>query len=219
MRPADAPSRSRRGSASAPHPGADMSRGARLRSAWRSLAGGRARRIAYWAAIAGLVALVVARYLPDYDLPDLGLAPPLEHADLDGTPVSLADFDGQVVVVNVWATWCPPCIIETPGFVDLAREFAGDVQFLGVSVDDDPDLVRAFALKYEVPYPMLVGPNRAGPPWPAAALPTTYVLDRSGHVRLRHEGLLLEPALRPVLRSLARERGLEAPGTNVPDGV
>ena len=177
----------------------------RLRAAWASPGGLRMRRVAYWVAMAGLMALVVRRYVPDYDLLDLGPAPPLEHADLAGAPVGLDAFAGRVVVVNVWATWCPPCIIETPGFVDLSREFAGDVQFLGVSVDDDPALVRAFAETHEVGYPLLVGPNRAGPAWAAPVLPTTYVVDRSGRVRLRHEGLLLEPALRPVLRALARE--------------
>ena len=184
-----------------------MSGGAwsRLEAAWASPRGRRARRVAYWATMAALVGLIVWRYVPDYRLPDLGAAPPLEHADLDGAPVRLDDFQGQVVVVNVWATWCPPCVVETPGFVDLADEFAGDVQFLGVSVDDDPALVRAFAERHDVRYPLLVGPNRAGPAWAAPVLPTTYVVDRRGRVRLRHGGLLLEPALRPVLRALVDE--------------
>jgi len=179
---------------------------ARWRS-WRaSPAGRRWSAVAYWATLAVLVALVVQRYLPDYDLPDLGPAPSLEHATLDGGTARLADALGEVVVVNVWATWCPPCVVETPGFVDLSREFEGDVRFLGVSVDGDLEAVRAFVAKHDVPYPILVGPNRAGPPLDAPLLPTTVVIDRRGRVRLRHEGLLLEPALRPVLRRLAAER-------------
>lgn len=179
----------------------------RVRALWASPGSLRARRLAYWAVMAGLVALVVRRYVPDYSLPVLGPAAPLEHAALSGAPVGLEAFAGQVVVVNIWATWCPPCIVETPGFVDLSAEFAGDVQFLGVSVDEDPALVRAFAETHDVEYPLLVGPNRAGPAWAAPVLPTTYVVDRRGRVRLRHEGLLLEPALRPVLRALAGEDG------------
>ena len=155
--------------------------------------------------MAGLLALVARRTVPDYRLPDLGPAPPLEHLGLDGAPVRLSDFAEDVAVVNVWATWCPPCVVETPGFVDLSHEFAGEVQFLGLSVDHDPEAVRAFAARHDVPYPLLVGPNRAGAPWAAPVLPTTIVVDRRGRVRLRHEGLLLEPALRPVLRALVRE--------------
>ena len=155
--------------------------------------------------MAVLLVLVVRRYVPDYDLPDLGPAPPLEYAALDGGTARLGDAAGEVVVINVWATWCPPCVVETPGFVDLAEEFEGDVRFFGVSVDEDIEAVRAFVERHGVPYRVLVGPNRAGPPIAAPVLPTTVVIDRQGRVRMRHEGLLVEPALRPVLRTLVRE--------------
>jgi len=161
--------------------------------------------VAGWVLVAVLAVVVVRRYLPDYDLPDLGPAPDAVHATLGGDPTGPADFRGRVVVLNVWATWCPPCVVETPGFVDLSREFAGDVQFLGLSVDADPADVRAFADRHGVPYPLLVGPPLSGAGPYAPVLPTTLVIDRAGRVRLRHEGLLVEPALRPILRTLARE--------------
>lgn len=178
----------------------------RVRAAWASPQGQRLRSVASWIVLVGLVVLVVRRYVPDYSLPDLGPAPAMAYASLDGDIVELADHEGQVVVVNVWATWCPPCVIETPGFVDLAEEFEGDVQFLGVSVDEDTSAIHPFAERYGVTYPLLVGPNLAGAPPDASILPTTVVIDRSGRVRLRHEGLLLEPVLRPVLAALAKER-------------
>ncbi len=149
--------------------------------------------------------IVYRRLVPDLDLPDLGAAPVVAVADLDGRLHGPADYAGKVVVLNVWATWCPPCIVETPGFVDLAAEFAGSVQFLGVSQDDDPALVRAFAEKHGVSYPLLIGPPASGMLPPVTVLPTTFVIDRRGRVRMRHEGLLLEPALRAVLRALATE--------------
>ena len=155
--------------------------------------------------MAALLAWVVYRLVPDYRLPDLGAAPEAEWAGLDGEPVRLGDFAGEVVVVNVWATWCPPCVVETPGFVDLSHEFAGDVQFIGLSRDEEVPPVRDFAERYAIPYPLLVGLNRLGPPLDAPVLPTTYVIDRRGRIRVRHEGLLLEPVLRPVLRRLAAE--------------
>lgn len=179
----------------------------RWRSRWASPGGQRWRSIAYWVALAALIGVVVWRYTPDYRLPDLGPAPTLVADDLDGRTVRLDDFAGQVVVVNVWATWCPPCVVETPGFVDLASEFAGDVQFLGVSVDEDPGAVAPFAARYGVTYPLLLAATVRGQRIEAPVLPTTLVIDRAGRVRMRHEGLLLEPALRPVLKRLARERG------------
>ena len=175
--------------------------GAAARRPWQ-----RAADALLWAAVA--VALVVAarRLVPDLRLPDLGPAPDVTLADLDGRLHRPADHAGQVVVVNVWATWCPPCVAETPGFVDLAAEFAGDVRFLGVSQDDDPAAVRAFALRHGVPYPLLVGRPVAGAMPPTSVLPTTFVIDRRGRLRMRHEGLLVEPALRAALRTLAAER-------------
>lgn len=158
-----------------------------------------------WVAVAVALVVAVRRLVPDLRLPDLGPAPVVSVADLDGRLHGPADYAGQVVVLNVWATWCPPCVVETPGFVDLAAEFSGDVQFLGLSQDDDPADVRAFALKHGVPYPLLTGPPVSGVLPPVTVLPTTFVIDRRGRIRLRHEGLLVEPALRSVLRALATE--------------
>lgn len=176
-----------------------------LKEAWTRPGMQRARRAGYWLLLAALALFFYRRFAPSVDLDDLGPAPPIEMATLDGQTVRLADLRGRVVVVNVWATWCPPCVVETPGFVDLQEEFAGDVQFLGLSVDDAEADVRAFAERHGVNYPLLVGPNRAGAGYRVPVLPTTVLIDREGRVRFRHEGLLLAHALRPALRTLTRE--------------
>ena len=165
----------------------------------------RLRRIGYWLLIAALAFFVYRRFAPAVALDDLGPAPPLEMTALDGETVRLDDLRGQVVVLNVWATWCPPCRVETPGFVDLQDAFEGEVQFLGLSTDADVADVRRFAAQMGVNYPLLVGPNRAGDGYHVPALPTTFLIDRDGRVRFRHEGLLLAHALRPTLRALVRE--------------
>ena len=176
-----------------------------LKEAWAQPGVRRARQVGYWLLVAALALFVYRRFAPSVDLADLGPAPPIEIATLDGGVVRLADLRGQVVVVNVWATWCPPCIVETPGFVDLQAEFAGEVQFLGLAMDDSEADVRAFAERHGVNYPLLVGPNRAGDGYRVPVLPTTLLVDKNGRVRFRHEGLLLAHALRPALRTLARE--------------
>ncbi len=167
----------------------------------------RAWDVASWVLVAVLLVVVVRRLVPDLDLPDLGPAPDVTYATMDGSATGPADHRGSVVVLNVWATWCPPCVAETPGLVGLSREFAGDVVFLGLSQDADTSDVRTFARRFGVPYDLLVGAPRAGSPPSTAVLPTTYVIDRAGRVRMRHEGLLLSPALRPALKTLVRERG------------
>ena len=117
-------------------------------------------------------------------------------AALDGTPRAPADYRGQAVVLSVWATWCPPCIVETPGFVDLQEEFAGEFPFLGPLQDEAPAAVRAFAERHDVGYPLLVGSPPEGVLPPKAVLPTPFVIDRKDRTRMRHEGLLVEPRSR-----------------------
>ena len=166
----------------------------------------RWRRWGHWALMLGLAGVVVWRYLPDYRLEDLGPAPAFSGVSLEGEPIGLAELRGQVVVLNIWATWCPPCVVETPGFVDLAHEFAGDVQFVGLAVEEGEAGVRAFGAKHGIPYPLVMAGALDGPPPENRLLPTTLVIDRAGRVRMRHEGLLLEPALRPVLKKLVSEQ-------------
>ena len=171
----------------------------RLYRAWESPRGVRARTWGHRLLWIALLGVVVWRYLPDYRLPDLGPAPQASGVALSGERVDLAAYtsQGKVVVLNVWATWCPPCVVETPGFVDLANDFRGDVQFVGLAAEDDADAVRLFGERYAVPYPLVMTGALDGPAPPGRVLPTTYVIDKQGRVRMRHEGLLLEPALRP----------------------
>ena len=77
--------------------------------------------------------------------------------DLDGRPHVLSEWAGKVLVVNFWATWCPPCLTEIPGFVDLQQELGPKgLQFIGIALDD-ADAVREFAQSKKVNYPVLVG--------------------------------------------------------------
>ena len=176
-----------------------------LRAAWDGPRGKHWRRVGYWALMVGLVGVVLWRYLPDYRLPDLGPAPEAAGVALSGERVDVGAMRGRVVVLNVWATWCPPCVVETPGFVDLAREFEGRVEFVGIAAERDREAVRAFGERYGVPYPLVMQAALEGPPPSGRVLPTTYVIDRAGRLRVRHEGLLVRAALRPVLKRLVRE--------------
>ena len=78
--------------------------------------------------------------------------------DMSGGKVDLAAFAGKPMIINLWATWCGPCRLETPQLVALADKFRDQgLVVIGVSVDDAPDAIRAFAAEYQVNYPMLVG--------------------------------------------------------------
>jgi thiol-disulfide isomerase/thioredoxin len=94
-----------------------------------------------------------------------GVPAPVETAnlsavmdDMNGSPVDLGSFAGKPLVINLWATWCGPCLLETPQLVALADKFKDQgLTIVGISVDDTPEAVKKFAEEMKVSYPMLVG--------------------------------------------------------------
>jgi len=104
--------------------------------------------------------------------------------DLAGSRWQLSDRRGKVVVVNFWATWCPPCREETPGLVRLFHDYrARGVEVVGISMDDDPQkAVPPFLREYGVPYPVLVPDSSFNLAGDIDSLPTTLLIDRQGRV-------------------------------------
>ena len=85
-------------------------------------------------------------------------APDFELSDYTGKKVRLADYQGKVIFVNFWATWCGPCKYEIPMFVDLQQRYgAQGLAFLGISVDDPVEELKPFVDQYKINYPVLVG--------------------------------------------------------------
>ncbi|UCD67227.1 MAG: TlpA family protein disulfide reductase [Betaproteobacteria bacterium] len=127
--------------------------------------------------------------------------------DLEGVPQTISRWKGHVLVVNFWATWCPPCLEEIPVFVRLQRQMGGQgLQFLGIAIDER-DRVVNFARRNGINYPIMIGQldaielsktagNQRG------GLPYTLVLDRSGRVVSQHYGALTEQALVAIVAEL-----------------
>lgn len=121
---------------------------------------------------------------PDFSLPDV-----------DGRTRHVSEWQGKVLVINFWATWCPPCLEEIPMFNALQDELGGrGLQFLGVAIDDVEN-VRAFAEEHAMRYPTLHGQLDAidiGKRYGNAlgALPYTIVVDRDGAIAHTHAGPL-----------------------------
>lgn len=140
---------------------------------------------------------------------DAERVPPLALQTLQGTPLSNADLQGKVVLVNFWATWCPPCRLEMPGFqrVYEAKKDRGFV-ILGISTDNaGPAAVQAFLAERGITYPVAMAtPTVVSDFGGVQALPTSYLVGRDGTIRQRVTGIFAEPALR-----LAVDRLLDEP--------
>ncbi len=133
---------------------------------------------------AAMEAQVLGVRRPEFTLPDL-----------DGRRRSITEWDGKVVALNFWATWCPPCLKEVPEFVSLQEKYrAQGLQFIGIALQK-PEEVREFVAEHGVNYPILAGEleviklaeaygNSIG------ALPYTVIIDRNGHISHVKPGIL-----------------------------
>ena len=139
---------------------------------------------------------IVGKQRPDFSL-----------ADLDGQLRSISEWDGKVIVLNFWATWCPPCLKEIPEFVLLQTRYQADgLQFIGVALER-PEDVRQFVADHGMNYPVLAGEleviklaeaygNRAG------ALPYTVIIDRNGQVAYVKPGVLSTEKAESIISQL-----------------
>jgi thiol-disulfide isomerase/thioredoxin len=139
-------------------------------------------------------------------------APVLTGLTLAGEDLSSEEFAGDVVVVNVWASWCAPCRSEAPSLERLSREFADQgVAFIGLNTRDSDTSARSFVERFGIGYPNVIdrdGVLQLGfrDSLPPRAIPSTLVIDRSGKVAARVLGAVSESSLRGVIEAVADEQ-------------
>ncbi len=160
----------------------------------------------YGLALALAVGMVyrVQGYLRVYDVGEGDRAPGFSVTDEQGVGVSLDDYRGKVVLLNFWATWCPPCVQEMPSLDALYQELRGrGFVVVGISVDEDDSRYRAFLDSSGVTFPTARDPERAvSVRYGTMKYPESYLISREGRVLRKYVGP--EDWLRPEIANYLR---------------
>ena len=112
--------------------------------------------------------------------------------DINGNDVTLSDYRGKVILLDFWATWCAPCRIEIPGFIELYDQYEKDgLEVLGISVDDPISALLLYTEDMGMDYPVLIGDQRDDVKvafGPLVGFPSTFLIDREGMICHQHTG-------------------------------
>ncbi len=147
-----------------------------------------------------------------FSIEERKLAPEIAGTTLDGDEFSSKSLDRQVIVYNVWGSWCAPCVKEAPALVAAAKRTAREARFVGLNTRDlDPAPARAFVRAFDVPYPNIYDPDgelmlKFDGLVPATAIPSTLIIDTQGRIAVRILGETTEATLVGLITDVAAGR-------------
>ena len=107
---------------------------------------------------------------------------------LDGKTVDFSDLEGKVILLNIWATWCPPCVAEMPNLHDLYLDYSDRVEFLMVA-NDEVDKVTAFLTKRKYEFPVYFESSTRPSALESKSIPTTFIIDKNGNIIVKKIGV------------------------------
>ncbi len=130
-----------------------------------------------------------------------------EFSDMQGKAQRLSDYKGKWVLVNFWATWCPPCLEEIPDLVEMYNSHrTGNISVIGVAMSSPTDTVKAFVKQMEISYPIVLGSDAiAAQIGRIDALPTSYLYDPSGKLVTFQVGMITRDAIENYIRAKSKK--------------
>ena len=135
------------------------------------------------------------------------IAPDFTGTTLDGETLRLSNFRGKIVLLNDFASWCGPCIAETPHLVDLYNADAGNLMIIGLNIEETESDVAAYQDEFNVPYPLVMNQDGALTEiYRPIGLPTSWFIDHEGVIRYIHAGPMTVPMLQEAISAIREGR-------------
>ena len=135
-------------------------------------------------------------------------APNFALKDINGNNISLTDYKGKVIILDFWATWCPPCIKEIPDFIELYEQYK-DKGFvmIGISLyQAGIEVVKEFAQSYKINYPIAMDDGQVNKAYGGiTSIPTTFVIDSKGNIRKKYVGYIKKSVFESDIKTLLQE--------------
>jgi peroxiredoxin len=133
--------------------------------------------------------------------------PDFTYRQANGEQWRLKEHRGQVILLNFWATWCPPCREETPGLVQIQHEFGNrGFTVAGVAMDENPETVPGFVERFQITYPILLPPPSEALANSVESLPTSLLIDKRGRVARAYVGAISPSVFAADIRRLLQEK-------------
>ncbi len=171
-----------------------------------------------------LLVLVIALAIPGFAA-DSGPAPDFTLKGVDGNDLTLSSLKGKVVIIDFWATWCPPCREEIPGFIELYKKYKDQgLEIIGISVDKDENKLKKFVADNGVNYPIVSFTKDVTEAYGGIqSIPTTFILDHQLNIVGKHVGFVetaaFEKEIEPLLKAAAPAPAVAEPAAAPATGV
>ncbi len=136
------------------------------------------------------------------------VAPTFKLKDLQGNDVFLADYKGKVIFLNFWATWCAPCRVEIPDFIEAYDELnEKGLEIIGISLDGGVQKVRSFAKNNKINYPVVMGSQKVVDDYKLGEfIPATIIIDRQGRIRHKHVGVMSKKMIERFFQDIDQDK-------------
>ncbi|GMU95244.1 MULTISPECIES: TlpA disulfide reductase family protein [Ignavibacterium] len=128
---------------------------------------------------------------------------------LEGKEIRLSDYRGKIVIIDFWATWCPPCRKGIPDLISLQEEFKKDLVVIGISLDQQNTIkdLKPFIENYKINYPVVLGDEKVVKDYGGiSAIPTSFIIDQKGNIVDSHVGLVPKAVYADQIKSLLKKK-------------